>query len=69
MAPLLLSLPTSENAAASIAMDRKVTVVRTVDENGREVFTYVKNARDREKKTDRRKARNEAIRITLKLPR
>ncbi len=50
-------------------MDRRMTVIKTVDKEGREVFTYLKSAAPREPKNGRRRKRNEAIRVTLKLPR
>jgi hypothetical protein len=48
---------------------RKMKVIRTVDKDGREIFTYVKNAAPRQAKNGRRRKRGETIRVTLKLPR
>jgi hypothetical protein len=47
----------------------KMKVIRTVDKDGREVFTYLRNAAPRQPKSGRRKKRGETIRVTLKLPR
>jgi len=49
--------------------DRKMKVIKTVDKEGREVFTYLKNAPPQPPKNGRRKKRSETIRVTLKLPR
>jgi hypothetical protein len=50
------------------AMTDKMRVIKSVDKQGREVFTYVKAPAQQELKQGKRKKRNEAIRITLKLP-
>jgi hypothetical protein len=49
-------------------MSEKMTVIKSLDKQGREVFTYVKAPAQQEPKHGKRKKRNEAIRITLKLP-
>ena len=56
------------NADGSGAVDRKMTVIKTVDKNGREVFTYLRSTPPPEPKPGERKRRNQSIRITLKLP-
>lgn len=50
-------------------MNEKMKVIRTVDKEGREVFTYLKKAAPHTPTNSRRKKRNEALRVTLKLPR
>ena len=58
----------SGNADGSGAVNRKMTVIKTVDKSGREVFTYLRSTPPPEQKAEGRKRRNESIRITLKLP-
>jgi hypothetical protein len=50
-------------------MRRAMKVIKSVDKEGREVITYLKSDAPEQPKNTRRKKRNEAIRITLKLPR
>jgi hypothetical protein len=50
-------------------MRRGIKVIKTVDKEGREVITYLKSAPARQSNGTKRKTRNEAIRVTLKLPR
>ena len=50
-------------------MSLKMKVTKSVDKSGRAVFTYLKSAPSPDPKRGRRKKRNEAIRITVKLPR
>jgi hypothetical protein len=49
-------------------MGDRMRVIKSVDKQGREVFTYVKAPVEHEPKQGKRSKRNEAIRITLKLP-
>jgi hypothetical protein len=51
------------------AMNEKMKIIRTVDKDGREVFTYLKKPAPCLPTNSRRKKRNEALRVTLKLPR
>ena len=50
-------------------MRRGMKVIKSVDKEGREVITYLKSAPPRRSKSGKRKKRDEAIRVTLKLPR
>jgi len=43
-------------------------VIKTMDKDGREVFTYLNNTPSRDSRPEKRKRHNESIRITLKLP-
>lgn len=50
-------------------MIRKMTVIKSVDKEGREVFTYLKIPVARHPKNDHPRKQSEAIKVTLKLPR
>jgi hypothetical protein len=50
-------------------MIRKMTVVRSVDKEGREVFTYLKSSAAFPPKKARTKKRSDTVKVTLKLPR
>jgi hypothetical protein len=50
-------------------MIRKMTVVKSVDKEGREVFTYLKSPGPPQPKKGRARKRSHAIKVTLKLPR
>jgi len=49
-------------------MIRKMTVIKSTDKEGREVFTYLKSPASPPPKKGRARKRSDAIKVTLKLP-
>ena len=65
----LAHLSTASSIQGKAAMIRKMTVVKSIDKEGREVFTYLKSPAPPQPKKGRARKRSHAIKVTLKLPR
>jgi hypothetical protein len=49
-------------------MQRKTTIIKSVDKEGREVFTYLRRPGPPPGQKPRRRRLSDAVRVTLKLP-